>query len=382
MKLTADSGELAAAVKFAARILEARIMIPAWAGLKITAADGAVALAATAPESTARAALAAGTGEPGEILVPGRMLADITARLPRRHPADLAADEHALTITCGNLRYRVPLMPVADYPAHAPLPEPAGHADAAEFTAAVTRTAGAAARDDTLPMLSAVHLEFTPDTIALTATDRYRAAFTRLPWTPAGDGPLPPPVLVPARDLAGAARDASGGQVSVGFTPGEDGIPAAVALGYGGDRTLTVVLTQGEYVNIAAKIPADFTTAAVVDADETAEAVKRLTVVASGDFPVHLAFSDGQAELTAGSPGEAEARDTVACDVDGEPVSVAFHPARLLDALAPFSGGRARIGMTGDSKPVLFTPAGDAGGQGEDPVPACRHLLAPIRNAG
>jgi DNA polymerase-3 subunit beta len=380
MKLTVDSGELAAAVKFAARILEARIMIPAWAGLKITADGGSLALAATSFTGTARAAVPAGTGEPGEILAPGRMLADITARLPRRHQAELAADEHALTITCGNLRYRVPLMPIADYPAHAPLPEPAGHADAGEFTAAVTRTAAAAGRDDTLPFLCAVHLEFTPGTINLTATDRYRAAFGRLPWEPAGDAPLPPPVLVPARDLAAAARDASGGQVSIGFTPGEDGTPAAAAFGYG-DRTLTAVLTQGEYVNIASKIPGSFTTAATVDADEAADAVKRLTVVASGEFPVHLDFSDSQAELTAGSPGEAEGRDTIPCDLDGEPLSIAFHPARLLDALTPFTGGRARINITGPNKPVLFTPADD-GQDGDDAVPAYRHLLVPIRNAG
>ena len=46
MKLTTEPGDLAAAVKFAARALTARAAYPILGGLKITAGDGGVEVAA------------------------------------------------------------------------------------------------------------------------------------------------------------------------------------------------------------------------------------------------------------------------------------------------------------------------------------------------
>ena len=110
-----------------------------------------------------------------------------------------------------------------------------------------------------------------------------------------------------------------------------------------GARTITTRLTADDYPNMAAMIPAEFTAAAVLDTGELAEAVKRLAVVAARDTPIHLAFSPGQVELTAGSADEADGTDTVGCELDGDPLTVAFHPRRLLDALTAVGTGRARI---------------------------------------
>ena len=77
---------------------------------------------------------------------------------------------------------------------------------------------------------------------------------------------------------------------------------------------------------MARKIPAGFSATATVDADELAEAVKRLAVVAARDTPVRLAITPGQIELTAGSGEEADGTDTIGCELDGDPLTVAFHP--------------------------------------------------------
>ena len=132
---------------------------------------------------------------------------------------------------------------------------------------------------------------------------------------------------------------------------------------------------------MAAKIPAQFTAAAVLDTGELAEAVKRLAVVAARDTPIHLSFSPGQVELTAGSADEADGTDTVGCELDGDPLTVAFHPRRLLDAITATGTARARIALTGPGKAALITPASDDG-HDDDAEPAYRHLLMPIRTAG
>ena len=102
--------------------------------------------------------------------------------------------------------------------------------------------------------------------------------------------------------------------------------------------------------------------------------------MAARDTPVRLAIAPGQIELAAGSGDEADGTDVVGCELDGDPLTIAFHPHRLLDALTVIGTGRARIALTTPAKAALITPAGD--GQDDDAEPACRHLLMPIRTAG
>ena len=213
-------------------------------------------------------------------------------------------------------------------------------------------------------------------------------------WRPTGTGPrsatcpgshpapgLPPPILIPAPALADVARDAGDDPVRVHVLTGTDGAPAVAGFTFGA-RTITTRLTAGDYPNMARMIPAEFAAAAVLDTGELAEAVKRLAVVAARDTPIHLAFGPGQVELTAGSADEADGTDAVGCELDGDPLTVAFHPSRLLDALTATGTGRARIALTGPGKAALITPASDDDGQGDDAEPVYRHLLMPIRTAG
>ena len=92
MKVSTEPGALAAAVKFAARALTARAAYPILGGLKITADDSGVEVAAFDHETSARARIDADVGEPGTVLAPGRLLAEIVGLLPRQ-AAELAAGE-------------------------------------------------------------------------------------------------------------------------------------------------------------------------------------------------------------------------------------------------------------------------------------------------
>jgi len=378
MKLTTEPGVLAGAVRFAARALTARAAYPILGGLKITADDdGTVEVSAFDYQTSARARTEAEVSEPGTVLAPGRLLAEITARLPRQ-PVSLAEDGLALALACGSTRYRLHLLPLDTYPELPELPAPAGHADPAEFAAAVRQVVIAASRDDTLPALGAVQVTFAADAVMMVATDRYRAALRRLPWQPSG-GQLPPPVLIPAAALAEAARAAADDRVSLHVLTGGDGTPAVTGFRCGG-QAITTRLTAGDYPDMAAMIPAGFSATATADAGELAEAVKRLAVVAARETRVRLAISPGQIELAAGSGDEADGTDTIGCELDGDPLTIAFHPRRLLDAITATGSGRVRIALTTPAKAALITPADD--GQDDDAGLACRHLLMPIRSAG
>ena len=221
MKLTTEPAALAAAVKFAARALTARAAYPILGGLKITAADGGMEVAAFDYETSARARIGADVGEPGTVLAPGRLLAAIAAQLPRQ-PVELSSDGAALTLTAGRTRYILRLLPADDYPALPELAAPAGQADAAELAAAVRQVVVAASRDDTLPALCAIQVTFTRRCDHHGGDRPVPGRAPRTALAALGDQ-LPPPILIPAPAFADVARDTGDDPVQVHGLTGTDG---------------------------------------------------------------------------------------------------------------------------------------------------------------
>jgi hypothetical protein len=129
----------------------------------------------------------------GKLPAYGRWIEGSGTRLPpgNRNPGCQSGPCRIGPGAGASAQYRLHLLRWTGYPALPELPGPAGHADGAEFAAAVRRVAVAASRDDSLPVLSAVPVTFAADALTLVATDRYRAALRRLPWRSAGTD-LPP----------------------------------------------------------------------------------------------------------------------------------------------------------------------------------------------
>ncbi len=209
MKFRVERDALADAVTWAARSLASRPTLPVLAGLllKVTSVDGGEQLSVSGfdLEASTEVDLEVSAGSPGQALVSGRLLADITRSLPP-HPVDVTLDGSRLSISCGSARFTLPGMPVDDYPQLPAMPTTAGTVEGPAFAAAVAQVAVAAGRDDTLPMLTGVRLEIDGDTLTLAATDRYRLAVRELHWSPGDPSASPVAVLVPARTLADAAK--------------------------------------------------------------------------------------------------------------------------------------------------------------------------------
>ena len=108
--------------------------------------------------------------EEGEALVSGRLLAEITRSLPAR-PVEIITDGARATLTCGSATFTLLTMPTEDYPTLPEMPPPAGSIGSDAFASAVSQSATAAGRDDTLPALTGVRIEIDGDTLTLGSTD-------------------------------------------------------------------------------------------------------------------------------------------------------------------------------------------------------------------
>ncbi len=374
MKIVLERDVLAEAVAWTARALPARPTVPVLAGIRMQAGDELV-LSSFDYDVSAQATVPVSTEEAGSALVSGRLLAEISRSLPAK-PVHITAEDGRAVLTCGSATFTLLTMPEDEYPALPEMPPAAGTIGSDAFATAVSQSATAAGRDDTLPALTGVRIEIEGDTLTLVSTDRYRLAIRELRWNPARPD-LAAAMLVPAKALADTARSlTSSAQVSIALAlPGNESGQGDGMIGFeGAGRRTTTRLLSGEFPRYQSLLPKSVNSAAELPVSLLAESVKRVALVAERNTPVRLSFSSGQLVLEAGTGDEAQAEEIIEADFSGDDLSIAFNPQYLLDGLAAIDSDTVRISFTEPGKPALLT-----GKPGPDGNPEFRYLLMPIR---
>ena len=110
MKFRVERDVLADAAAWVARSLPARPPVPVLGGVLVEATTGPdgdhLAVSGFDYETSARVEFDATVGEPGRVLVSGRLLADITRALPPK-PVDVTVDSARAAITCGSSKFSI-----------------------------------------------------------------------------------------------------------------------------------------------------------------------------------------------------------------------------------------------------------------------------------
>src|SRR5512135_3737351 len=287
MKIRVDRDVLAEALAWVARALPTRPVVPVLSGLRLDAGTS-LTLSCFDYEVSATAQIEAEVAEPGTVIVPGRLLAEITRSLAAL-AVEFSAEADVVHLTCGSAEFELFTLPADEYPALPAAPPLAGTVDGGLLSAAISQVGPATSRDDTLPMLTGVCLDIDGDTLTLAATDRYRLAVRAVPWHPVRPE-LRAAALVPARTLADAARAmAAGVPVTISFDTGPEGErgggaeprPAEGMISFTvGGRRLTTRLIGGEFIRYRSRFPAEFGGRAEVPGALFADAVRRVSLVA------------------------------------------------------------------------------------------------------
>jgi len=379
VKFRVEREVLGDAVSWVARALPTRPVVPVLSGLLLEAEGDELTLSCFDYEVSARARIPAEVGEPGIALVPGRLLAEIAKSLPPAE-VEIASAADMLIMSCGSAEFALVSLPLEDYPKLPELPPVAGRVDGGALAIAAAQVVPSASRDDTLPMLTGVCLDFDGAELTLAATDRYRLAVRTVGWEPA-DHSIRASALVPARTLADVARTMNTGrQVTIAFgQPDPDaGRPADGLISFeGGGRRLVARLIGADFIRYASRFPESFEASAELPAVPFTEAVRRVSLVADRTTPVQLAFRRDVVVIEAQSDGRARAVESVPVGFAGPDQVISFNPHYLLDGLAaagltgqgqpagdggdgPAVPGRIRLQFTSPAKPALITwVAGD-----------------------
>jgi DNA polymerase-3 subunit beta len=382
VKFRVERDVFAEAVTWAARSLPTRPPLPVLAGLLIDARTDGLTLSSFDYEVSARVDVPADVAEPGTILVSGRLLADITRSLPNQ-PVEVVTEdgERKAQLTCGSSRFSLQTLPREDYPALPAMPDAAGTLPGDVFAAAVAQVAVAVGRDDTLPVLTGIRVEFEGDRLVLAATDRYRLAVRELNWSP-GVTDLSTIALVQGRSLADTARalaDADSVTIALSGSGSGEGLIGFEGSAGGESRRTTNRLLDGEFPKYRSLLPSESTSTAVIESASFLETVKRVALVADRNTPVRLTFDDGQTIVEAGTGDEAQAVETLSCAFTGDPLTIAFNPQFLQEGIAALGAEFTEVSFTTATKPAVIAGRSDADVASDG---SYRYLIMPVRLSG
>lgn len=344
MDLTCATADLAVATADVARLLPSRALDPVLSGVLLTADANGLTLAATDRERTVRLRRAAAVHSTGSVLVPGRPLAD-TLRALDVPEVRLTVEGSRLAVRTPRARFALPALESELYPGVPGPPALAGTASGRPLLRALAAVAGAASKDDALPLFSGVRVRSVDATLRLVATDRYRLAVAELPWR---DGELD--VLVPATLAAEIARQAAGA-TELALHAGPD--RAAVVWP---DAEIGTALLATPFPDETRYLGTTSDASADVAADELLAAVRRVGLYADGRGAIGLELADGEVRVRAAGTDLGEADESVKATVTGA-LTQTYRVRYLTDALRVFPGRTVRLAAKTGLRSTVLTAA-------------------------
>lgn len=365
MKVTCSKDELAERLALVARAVSTRSAVHVLQGVLLRAEGGRLELAATDMELSLRASLEAEVEDEGAVVVPGRLLVDISRLLPAGDvEIEYRPEEGSVRVESGPASYRLHTYSVEDFPR---LPEVEGlqsfSVDRAALLDTIGRVSRSASRDESRPVLTGVLVRFEGAKLVMAATDSYRLSVKETEL--AGESPALE-AIIPARALGELARIADvGDTIDIGVQENQIVFQAAGAL-------LTTRRIDGQFPNYKQLLPEAFEHEVKMSRAELLEVVRRVAVMAERNNPLQLRFAEGELTVSTRTPDVGEAKESFPVEFAGDPLEIGFNPAFLRDGIESVDSDDIRIKLISPLRPVVIV------GEAADYT----YLIMPIRLPG
>lgn len=312
--------------------------------LWLTASDLQVSITASLP-------VEAPVKDTYAVCVPARLLLDTLKALPDQPVTfSIGGEKNTVQIDSANGRYKLTGEAAGDFPKPQQVRADALELPGAVLRRAIAHTAFAISTDELRPAMCGVLVERMVTSLVFVAADGHR--LLRYRTTAAGAGVRIGASIIPRKawQLLGklVAADAP---VSIAFGQG-----AAVVRS--GGLTLTTRLIDERYPDYEKVIPVDNPNRLVMDRLELLRAVRRLSAYANaGTHQLALHLSGSQVELRAEDLDfSREAVETLACQYDGEDLTIGFNARFLSEVLSQSEGDEVVVSMSRPGRAALFTP--------------------------
>jgi DNA polymerase III subunit beta len=311
--------------------------------------------------------------EAGILTLPAKLLNDIVAKLPSGEiTLDDEAGENLVTITSESGRYQVRGMSAEEFPELPSIEQ--GETNQLSATAFIDGLKGslvACSQDESKQVLTGVYLKVEPERLEFAATDGHRLGIvevypndtdTAADGESAAESAANPSmgsfeVTVPAKALrelekmlgSGQEEDRLGLQLEQG----------QVVFGWG-DRKLTTRTLEGKYPDYRLLIPKQFQRQITLDRKQLLSALERIAVLADKTNLVKFSIDSASQSiaLSVESQDLGSGRESLAGQVSGADLDIAFNIKYLMDGLKTLLTQEITISLNGPLEPVILTPLG------------------------
>jgi DNA polymerase-3 subunit beta len=350
MRASFERSELLRVVSAATKPVESRNTIPILSNILLSVAPsadgitpGTVSVKGTDLDIVITATGPATVDTAGAVTVDAKRLEDIVRKLPASALIAIELDGTQLNVKSGRSRYKLPTLPVSDFPDIGDAEFPTTFD--ADVAALFKPVSFAISSEETRYYLCGVYFHEVGKKLRAVATDGHRLAQHEVALPKGAKGLAG--VIVPRKAVAMIPP----GVVSVSMSPTR--IQFATA-----GLTVTSKVIDGKYPDYERIIPKDNDKVARVNRADLSAAVDRVaSVVSERGRAAKFAFADGAVELSVRAEA-GDAADEITVTYNSEPIEIGFNSTYMRDNLAAFEGAEVDIEMNDPGSPALFRDGG------------------------
>ncbi len=335
MNITLAKSDLISALQIVSKGLSTKPQTPILSSVYMTAKEGQLELQSTNYELGFIVTIPAEIHTVGTAVLPGKYLTEFARKLPAEEVSiDTGSSDGLAVIRSGSARFTLRTMEVSDFPVLQRM-EGTLQFTIKDRTLArlVKKSTFACLREeqrDRRPIFTGCQLEVEGKEVTFAATNVHRLAVkSELLEEDAGQIRI----IIPAKFLEEVTRTITGNvPTDIHVTCSYNQISMSADGIY-----MTSRLIEGAFPDYRRVIPQEenIRTRVILDAATFASAVERASLIARTDQYniVKLAFEEGLMRISSNSPEIGEAEETIAAEVTGDDVTIAFNASYLMDAV-------------------------------------------------
>ena len=328
MRFTANKESLNNAVTVALKGIAASSRLPILSGILLTAQDGKLEFQSTNLELSVQHKIPALIEEPGQIVVPAKVFAQIIKNLPDA-AVNCNLNGTSLEIKCERSHFKLNTMSPQDFEDFPKYElERFIELPADILLTMVNRVRKAASSDKNRAILNGILMSVENNTVRLVATDSYRLAIADTTVATSSISDLFELIVPSAVFYDVLSLVAEGENLMIG--------EAANQLVFTFGNTVYVSRKiEGNFPNYKSLLPSEAASTIKMNASELAAALRRVSVMAASTTPVKLSVDpEAQAvSLITTTPEQGGAEESLPSEVSGEAMDIAFNYHYVLDGL-------------------------------------------------
>ena len=335
--------------------VEKKTTIPILANLLLDAGSGEINLAATNLDLGIKSSCAAKVAEAGAVTTPAKNFLDILRSLPDEEVRIKKLENNWLRIECSSASFKLVGLPTDNFPTLPMFETALVEISARDLLGLINKTIFSVAEEEVRFALNGALLLVKPLSLTMVATDGHRLAHVE---RPANFEHLSTEIsaLIPKKALAELQRllSEAGEKDTVSF--GQDETHLFFQMG---KRLLVSRMVAGQFPNYEAVLPKENHRSVVLDREELATAIRRVSLLADNkSHTVQLVLDDNKLEIRSSNAELGEARDELDADYSAGKIDIGFNCQYLLDFLAATEDPSVSIDFKDDESAGQLRPAG------------------------